>query len=210
MRADARRNRRRIVDAAREAYAQHGVDVPMATIARAAGVGVATLYRRFPTRDHLVREVFADQLDACTRAFTEALEDPDPWRGFCRVIEKICALQAAERGFTAAFLHAFPDTAADHAELRLQGERGFAALVRRAQQAGSLRPDFHPSDLVLVLVANSALGTTPDPAAASQRLVGLLLDSFRADAVRPPLPPPTGLDLRQLHPSTADRRTPAP
>ncbi|MFI6943482.1 TetR/AcrR family transcriptional regulator [Streptomyces sp. NPDC050418] len=198
MRADALRNRQRILEAARAAYAEHGVEVPMATIARRAEVGVATLYRRFPTRDDLIREVFADQLEACIAAFDEGLADPDPWRGFCHVIERICALQAAERGFTAAFLDAFPDTAGEHARLRRQGERDFAGLVRRAQEAGALRADFHPSDLTVLLVANAALGATPDPSAASRRLVALMLDAFRTDAVRPPLPPPTGLDLRQL------------
>ncbi|WP_234426973.1 TetR/AcrR family transcriptional regulator [Streptomyces niger] len=201
LRADAERNRQRIIEAAREAFTWHGVEVPMATIARKAGVGVATLYRRFPTRDELIREIFADQLQACSAALDEALDDPDPWRGFCHVIEKVCALQAAERGFTEAFLNAFPDAAADHSRRRLEGERGFAALVRRAQRAGALRTDFHPSDLTVVLLANNALSATPDPAAASRRLVSYLLDSFRADAAHTPLPPPTGLGLGHLLPA---------
>lgn len=204
LRADAEHNRQRIVEAGREAFTRDGVDVPMAAIARRAGVGVATLYRRFPTRDDLIREIFADQLDACTGAFVEALDDPDPWRGFCQVIEKVCGLQAAERGFTAAFLRAFPDAAEDHSRLQLQGEHGFANLVRRAQDAGALRHDFHPSDLTMVLLANSALSAAPDPAAASRRLVAFLLDSFRADAAHAPLPPPTGLGLAHMH-SAQDR-----
>ncbi|MFI7341019.1 TetR/AcrR family transcriptional regulator [Streptomyces sp. NPDC050085] len=200
LRGDAQRNRQRILDAAREVFTHSGVDVPMSAVARQAGVGVATLYRRFPTRRDLVREVFAERIETCSAVLGEALDDPDPWRGFCHVIEQVCALQAAERGFTAAFLDTFPDAAADHSRHRLRGERGFAALVRRAQEAGSLRADFHPSDLTVLLLANSALTTTPDPAAASRRLVALLLDACRADAVRPPLPPPTGLDLGHVHP----------
>ncbi|MFE0812684.1 TetR/AcrR family transcriptional regulator [Streptomyces sp. NPDC058848] len=199
MRADARRNRRQILEAAQEVFTRDGVDVPMSVIARRAKVGVATLYRRFPTRDDLVREVFAEQVEACTAALDEALDDPDPWRGFCHVIEKICALQAAERGFTTAFLNAFPERAADHSRRRLDGERGFATLVRRAQGAGKLRPDFHPSDITVLLLANSALSGTPDPGAASRRLVGLLLDAFRVGPGRAALPPPTGLDLTHLH-----------
>lgn len=199
LRADARRNRQQILDAAREVFTRHGVQAPMSAIARRASVGVATLYRRFPTRDDLIREVFAEQVEACTAALDEALDDPDPWRGFCHVIEKICSLQAAERGFTTAFLDAFPETAADHSRRRLDGERGFAALVRRAQSAGQLRPDFHPSDITVLLLANSALTGTPDPEAASRRLVALLLDAFRAGTERAPLPPPTGLDLAHLH-----------
>ncbi|NEB75368.1 TetR/AcrR family transcriptional regulator [Streptomyces sp. SID14478] len=206
MRADARRNRQRIIEAARDVFTRHGVDVPMSAIARRARVGVATLYRRFPTRDDLVREVFAEQLEACTAALDEALDDPDPWRGFCHVIEKICALQAAERGFTAAFLHTFPDEAADHARRRRQGERAFADLVGRAQRQGALRADFHPSDLTLLLLANGALAATPAPQAASARLVGLLLDALRTDTARAPLPPPTGFDLRHVWPAAGGHR----
>src|ERR1044072_205262 len=85
LRADALRNRRRILEAARVVFAEHGIDAPMATVARRAGVGVATLYRRFPTRDALVRAAFGHQMDTCGRALTEALADPDPWRGVQRL-----------------------------------------------------------------------------------------------------------------------------
>ncbi|MGW8378028.1 TetR/AcrR family transcriptional regulator [Streptomyces sp. ODS28] len=229
LRADAARNRQRILDAARAAFAEHGIEVPMAAVARRAGVGPATLYRRFPTRDDLVREVFADQLAACTAALDEALDDPDPWRGLRHVIGKVCALQAAERGFTGAFLRAFPGAQEGHARSRRRGEHGLATLVRRAQESGALRRDFHPSDLTVLLLANGGLvaalsgtddGSGPDDGsaaeAASRRLVAYLLDSFRADRAdgtggakgtegadgtgRTPLPPPTGLGLDRLAP----------
>lgn len=79
LRADARRNRERVIRAAAEAFAMHGIDVPMATIARRAGLGTATLYRRFPARDDLVREVFADQVTACIDVVERARVDPAPW-----------------------------------------------------------------------------------------------------------------------------------
>lgn len=201
LRSDAQRNRERIVRAAHEAFAEQGIDVPMAAVARRAGVGVATLYRRFPTRRDLVQEVFADRLDACTTALDEGLADPDPWQGFRHVVEQVCRLQTADRGFTAAFLAAFPETAEDHAGKRHRGEHGFATLVRRAQAAGALRRDFHPSDLTVVLLANGSLATAlPDPAAASRRLVAYLLDSFHTSPAGAPLPPPTGLGLGLLAP----------
>ncbi|MFY1634162.1 TetR/AcrR family transcriptional regulator [Solwaraspora sp. WMMB335] len=108
LRADARQNRDRIVDVARELFAERGLDVPMAAIARHARVGVATLYRRFPTKESLVTEVFAAQFQACVSVIDDALADPDPWHGFCAAIEKVCAMQAADRGFGAAFIAAFP------------------------------------------------------------------------------------------------------
>src|SRR5262245_22262631 len=118
LRADARRNRERVLVAARAVFAERGIDAPMATVARRAGVGVATLYRHFPTRDALVRGAFAQQMETCARTLTEALADPDPWRGFQRLVETVCALQREERGFPAAFVAAFPDGAAHHAQAR--------------------------------------------------------------------------------------------
>ncbi|MCR6482883.1 TetR/AcrR family transcriptional regulator [Amycolatopsis sp. OK19-0408] len=197
IRADARRNRERLLAAARAVFAERGIDAPMATVARRAGVGVATLYRRFPTRDALVRAAFTRQMETCTRVFTEALTDPDPWRGFQRLIETVCELQREERGFPAAFIAAFPDDAAAHAQLRSQADRELANLVRRAQAAGALRADFHPADLAVVFLAHGGLvSAQPADDAASRRLVAYLLQAFRADAASGPLPAPSALSLR--------------
>ncbi|WP_371100092.1 TetR/AcrR family transcriptional regulator [Streptomyces sp. PU_AKi4] len=207
VRADARRNRERVLVAARAVFAEHGIDAPMATVARRAGVGVATLYRHFPTRDALVRGAFAQQMETCARALTEALAAPDPWQGFQRLVETVCALQREERGFPAAFVAAFPDSTSEHAQSRQRAERDFTALVRRAQASGALRADFHPSDLVVVLLAHGALVTAlPDDGAASRRLVAYLLQSFRADTANEPLPPPTALTLRSLPIATDNTR----
>ena len=198
LRADARHNRHRILEAARDLFSTRGLDVPIAAIARRAGVGVATLYRRFPTRESLVTEVFADQLGTCVSVIDDALDEPDPWQGFCGVIQKVCAMHVVDRGFTAAFLTAFPD-AVDFERERVRAERGFATLAQRAKEAGKLRPDFDRSDLSLVFQANSGITapSTEDALAASRRLVALLLLSFRADHAGPdhPLPPSAPLGL---------------
>ncbi|MEU8192201.1 helix-turn-helix domain-containing protein [Microbispora amethystogenes] len=199
LRADARRNRGRILVAARAVFAEHGIDAPMATVARRAGVGVATLYRRFPTRDALVRAAFAQQMETCARALTEALADPDPWRGFQRLVETVCELQREEQGFPAAFMAAFPDSMAEHMQARERTERDLMTLVRRAQAAGALRADFHPSDLVVAVLSHCGLVTAlPHDSAASRRLVAYLLQSFRAEAAHEALPPPSALSLRSL------------
>lgn len=194
LRVDARRNRDRIIASAREAFAADGLDVPVTEIARRSGVGVATLYRRFPTREALITEVFADQLVACTNAVHHALEEADPWRGFCRVLEKLCEMQARDRGFSAAFLRAFPDAVPVHEE-RARAEEAFAELVDRAKATGRLRPDFTTDDLVLVLMANNGLVTdsVDEAVAASRRLVAYFVQAFQA---RAPLPPPVRLGLR--------------
>ncbi|MET8756622.1 helix-turn-helix domain-containing protein [Lentzea sp. NPDC004782] len=197
MRADARENRARVLAVARELFAERGLDVPMAAIARKAGVGVATLYRRFPTKESLVVEAFTEQFAHCQAVVEEALADPDPWRGFCTVIEKVCLLQASDRGFMAAFVSTFPEL---HSEVRNRTWSAFAALVQRAKDSGHLRPDFSPHDLTLVLLANNGLAAAPvDVAtAASRRLVAYLLESFRTgtDALPPPVPLSLELVLR--------------
>ncbi|GGO05561.1 TetR/AcrR family transcriptional regulator [Microbispora bryophytorum] len=204
LRADARRNLDRILVAARAVFAEHGIDAPMATVARRAGVGVATLYRRFPTRDALVRAAFAQQMKTCARALTEALADPDPWQGFQRLVETVCELQREEQGFPAAFVAAFPHSMMEHAQARGRVERDLMVLVRRAQAAGALRADFHPSDLAVALLAHCGLVTAlPHDSAASRRLVAYLLQSFRAEAAHGALPPPSALSLRSF-PIAAD------
>ncbi|KAB8194693.1 TetR family transcriptional regulator [Nonomuraea phyllanthi] len=213
LRADAQANRERILRAARDAFETRGLDVPMAAIARRAGVGMATLYRRFPTRESLVTEVFTDQLAECAAAVDEAVADPDAWRAFRTVVEKVCAMQAADRGFTTAFLTAFPE-AVDYEDLRTHAERGLAEIVRRAKEAGHLHPGFEPADLVLLLKAND--GATADAGeaapAASRRLVAYFLRAFRADpradpeVGTAPLPPAPPFCLEHLY----GRPAPAP
>ncbi|GAA2356637.1 helix-turn-helix domain-containing protein [Streptomyces violaceusniger] len=200
LRSDAASNRRRVLEAARALFASRGLDVPMATIARHAGVGVATLYRRFPTREALVTEVFSDEFSACAAIVDDALADDDAWRAFRRAIETVCASQTRDREFNDALLSSFPDTVGFERE-RLRIEEGFAEVVRRAKAAGRLREDFDVSDLSLVFLANR--GVIGDPAtapAASRRLVAHLLRSFEAGRAAParPLPPPAPLGLGRL------------
>jgi AcrR family transcriptional regulator len=197
-RTDARRNRHRIIEVAGDTFAIHGLDVPMREIARRAGVGPATLYRHFPTKGELVAETFADQLAHCVATLDAALADPDPWHGFCMLIEKVCAMQAEDRGFTAAFLATLPDSrTTDFERVRDHHLRRFAELTRRAKQSGQLRADFVPDDIKLLIMANGGIGTESPATArgASRRLVALLLQSLRAHPADPPapLPPPVPL-----------------
>src|SRR5688572_30208687 len=93
LRADAERNRQRIIEAARLVFAERGLDAPMDAIAERAGVGQATLYRRFPQREDLVVACFAPRLDEYADAVEEALREPDAWQGFCAYLERICGMQ---------------------------------------------------------------------------------------------------------------------
>ena len=189
LRSDAQDNRDLILDAARALFAAEGLSVPMRVIARRAGVGPATLYRRFPTKETLVTEAFAQEMRACRAIVDEGLADPDPWRGFCLIVEKICALHARNRGFTAAFMASYPG-AADFAVLRQHSLRSVAELARRAKAAGRLRPDFVLDDLIIMLMANDGIRAASPAAqvAASRRFAALALQAFQASSEHSPLP----------------------
>src|SRR5436853_632876 len=156
LRADAAGNRHRIVEAARAVFAERGLDAPLDEVARRAGVGRATLHRRFPTRDALVAAAFEERMAEYAEAARAALADPDPWTGFRGFVERVCAMQARDRGARDVLTMSFPH-ARGLEELRNRAYHDFVELVRRAQAAGQLRADFVPEDLVLVQMANAGL-----------------------------------------------------
>ncbi|MEU9453793.1 helix-turn-helix domain-containing protein [Streptomyces sp. NPDC048277] len=180
LRSDAEDNRARILDAARTLFVTEGLNVPMRAIARRAGVGPATLYRRFPTKRDLVTEAFADRIRACHTIVDEALADPDPWRGFRLVIERVCELRAHDRGFSEAFMAAFPD-AMDFAADRADTLKAVARLADRAKGTGRLRPDFVLDDLILMIMAHRGLhaASTATLVAASRRYAALVIQAFQ-------------------------------
>ena len=198
-RADARHNRARLLQAAREAYALNGTDVPSSAIARRAGVGAATLYRHFPTRGLLIAAAFSEQLSQCVAALDEALQDDDPWHGLRNVLTKVCTMQAQDRGFSAAFLSQFPDAPDFHRE-RARAEARLAQLVQRAKNTGQLRKDFDPSDVTLLLLANNGVAQqSPEVAmTASRRLLAYFLQSCQTTDGTP-LPQPAPLRLDDLY-----------
>jgi AcrR family transcriptional regulator len=189
LRSDAQDNRDRVIEAARGLFAESGLGVTMRQIARRAGVGPATLYRRFPTKQDLVMEAFTDELGACSAIVREAAADPDPWRGFCSVIERVTVRNARNQGFTDAFMAEHP-SAIDFAEHREALTREIAAISRRAIAAGELRADFVLDDFMLVLVAGRGLATVParDRVAAARRFSALTTDGLRAGDANYPLP----------------------
>ncbi|WP_432138494.1 MULTISPECIES: TetR/AcrR family transcriptional regulator [unclassified Streptomyces] len=183
-RADALRNRERIVTAARELFVEHGPDVPLDDIARRAGVGNATVYRNFPARDALVREVVCSVMDRTTRAAKEALaETGDAFDALERFVhtaaeERVSALCPM---ISSTFDQAHPDleAARERAELLIQG------VMDRAKAAGQLRPDVGVGDVMLAVAQLSR------PPAGAQclsvdrfvhRHLQLFLDGLRAPA----------------------------
>ena len=191
LRVDAERNRQRIVATARDVFAELGLEVPMEDIAKRAGVGVGTLYRRYPTRADLIAAAFEVKMTAYADAARQALADPDPWQGFCGYVEQICAMQAGDRGFTTVLTMTFP-TAKQFEADRASAFADFTTLVDRAKAAGKLRADFVTEDMPMFLMANAGVLTATVDAApdAWRRLVGYLIQACAAQAAQP-LPDPS-------------------
>jgi len=191
LRADATRNRVAILAAARQVFAEQGLRAPLEEIARRADVGIATLYRRFPTRERLVAAALIEKLTQYEGAACQALAEPDPWDGFAGLVRRICELQANDRGLSDLLSMTLP-ASEDVEQLRAKAHGHVAELVSRAKAAGRLRPDFAPEDLLLVLIANAAVShvTGPDAPEAWRRFVELILDAFQytAGASLPPAP----------------------
>src|SRR6266581_4234452 len=200
LRADAERNRAAILAAAREVFAEQGLEAPLEEIAARAGVGIATLYRRFPAREQLVAAALVEKITQYAEAAEQALAVPDPWAGFVSFVDRICELQAGDRGLSDLLSMALP--ADEQAEqLRRLANDHVIELVERAKAAGQLREDFVGEDLLLLLIANAAVVhvTRPDAPDAWRRFVALALDGFqRRDAPRLPEPPSTAEMARAM------------
>ncbi|MBT2409025.1 helix-turn-helix transcriptional regulator [Streptomyces sp. ISL-12] len=189
LRADAERNRRRIIATARRLFAREGLGVSLTSVAREAGVGNATLFRRFASREDLIDAVFTDRVDAHLAAVAAALDETDPWQGFTGYVQSLCALQAADPGFIEVLTLAFP--AGDLERRRAEAADGALRIISRAQESGHLRADFHDLDLSLLLMANAGVADAAGDTlpGASRRLVAELLRAWAAPGTPvPPLP----------------------
>jgi AcrR family transcriptional regulator len=199
LRRDAQRNRDAIVAAARQVFCDHGLEAPLEEIARRAGVGIATLYRRFPSRVELLDAVLAQTVQAHVEVAEQALATDDPWDGFAYYLEETSRLQAANRGLNDVMGMRFPRaTAVEAAKARLFDL--VAQVVARAQQSGQLRADLTLEDLAFLNWANARIlqaGRAAGAPDAWRRHLGFLLDGFRADRAHPLPQPP--LSPRQVH-----------
>jgi AcrR family transcriptional regulator len=201
LRADAERNRTAILAAAQEVFAEQGLEAPLEEIAARAGVGIATLYRRFPDRQQLVAAALAGKITQYAEAAGRALVVADPWAGFASFAEQACEMQADDRGLSDLLCMTLP--AGAHVEqLRRQANDQVVELIDRAKAAGQLRADFVGEDLLLLLIANAAIMhvTRNDAPHTWRRFVALMLDAFRQhDAPALPRPPSTAQMAQAMH-----------
>jgi AcrR family transcriptional regulator len=209
LRRDAERNRQRILAAASDAFAEGGLAVTMDEIARRAGVGVGTVYRRFPDKELLIEALFEQRIDELLALAEAARDEPEPFAGIERFLETFLAVQAADRGLTEVVL------GTPRGRSRVARARGRIApvvedLVARARAAGELRADVAASDLALVQFMVAALidYTAEVDAGAWRRMLAIVLDGLRARRDGPSPLPRAPLDEAQLDRAMAAWRRP--
>jgi len=199
LRKDAERNRERILVAARELFADQGLAVTLDDIARHAGVGVGTVYRRFPDKEQLIDALFEDRLGEIAAVANEAAEIDDPWRAIAHFLEGALELQAQDRALKELLL----STSDGHARI----ERARAViqpivlgLLRRAQEAGVVRDDVEVSDLILIQHAAGEVAAYTREASPEvwRRTLVIALDGLRPDRRRPSPMPVPALDEEQV------------
>ena len=185
-RSDARRNQATLVAAGRVVFAEQGTDATLEEIARRAGLGIGTLYRRFATREALVEAIYAEHIDEVAEAAERGVASDDPWEGLVGFLERTLELQAANLPLRDVFLR-HPAGTGRIAERRRRIRLLLKRLVARAHEQGTLRPDFTAADLTLALwsfapVLEATAGIAPD---AWRRHLRVLLDGMRAGAATP-------------------------
>ena len=179
LRRDAERNRQRILRAAAEVFTQRGLDATLDDVAREAGVGVGTVYRRFPDKESLVAELFQDRIDALVAVAEESCTAPDPWQALVSFLEYATACMAGDLGLRQLMM--FATYGKDRvAYAREQMRPVVSKLVERAQAAGALRPDFSATDVPLIayMLASAAEYAGPVHPDLWRRYLTLIVDGM--------------------------------
>jgi AcrR family transcriptional regulator len=202
LRRDAARNRAELLAAAERAFADSGVDTSLEQIARDAGLAVGTLYRHFPTRADLVVAAYELKIDDFLARKQDLLDMSDSWEAFRIYLDTICAMQAADRGFSDFLSMRFP---ASRLTEELQDRICLMTneILDHAQSAGSVRADVAAGDVVSLIWANSRILDATLPVAPNtwRRHLHLMLTAFRAGD-NDPLPEPP-LDDQELYDAMA-------
>jgi AcrR family transcriptional regulator len=200
LRRDAQRNRERILVAAAEVFAAQGLTATMDDIAAAAGIGVGTVYRRFPDKRQLIDALFEARIDRIAALARLALDDPDPWRALVDFMSQSLAVEAADRGL-AELLRSGLGGGDCITRARSRISPLVTQLLGRAQDAGAVRRDLVPGDLLMAkLMLVTVAQHTPDASDQWRRYFHLFLDSIRVHHGEEPAPllvPP--LDAALVH-----------
>jgi AcrR family transcriptional regulator len=180
LRADARRNREKVLEAARAVFSEQGRDAQMDDVARAAGVGVGTVYRHFPTKEALIEALMVAALETIAEAAVEALEIEDPWEAFTSVLLRGAETMAGDRALSEVY--ATIPSATESVGPTVAGlAQTMTVLIRRGQEAGVLREDLIVDDIPMVMCGiGAATKKAHRCSEAWRRHLALVLDGMRA------------------------------
>jgi AcrR family transcriptional regulator len=180
LRRDAERNRQRILRAASEVFTERGLQATLDDVARQAGVGVGTVYRRFPDKEALVDALFEARLESVVAVAEQALAEPDSWTGLVSLLEGAAAELTRDRGLREIFMFAtYGRDRVDLARSRMQPV--VTRVIERAQRDGKVRADLRPTDVPLI---EFMLGTAAEYAGSVRpeiwrRYLAIILDGLR-------------------------------
>ncbi len=181
LRADARRNIDDLLAAAMAVFSKSGVDAPVREIAKEAGVGVGTLYRHFPQRSDLIKEVFRREIDACADAAATLSQDNAPFEALAKWMNRYVAFIAAKRGLGAALHSGDPAYEALPAYFEKKLRPALQGLLDRAVEAGEIRDGLRPNELLRAVASLS--NPAPDVGTDfTDNMMRLMLDGMRRGA----------------------------
>jgi AcrR family transcriptional regulator len=206
LRSDARRNRAKILAVASELFAEDGADLSIDELARRAGVGHATVFRRFPNKEELVLAMFEDRLADVAEAVEAAAANEDPWEGLVAAMTYIAERQARDRGLMEAVgCDVFGSPRLRAARMRVM--EPMDGLLRRAQEAGRVRDDLQPIDVFFLITAAGHVSPChfdiPD---LWRRYLGVILDGMRpegASELSPDAPSVTAFEAALARPAAS-------
>jgi AcrR family transcriptional regulator len=178
VRADAQRNKDAVLEAATEIFKTLGVDAPVREIALKAGVGMGTLYRRFPKRSDLVAGVFRREVDACAAEAASLAAKYPPGDAVARWLQRYSSFLTTKKGLAAALHSGDPAFDALPDYFRTRFEPALKALLDAAAAIGEIRNDVEPYDL-LRAIGNLSAAANADGAAHAERMLGLMVDGLR-------------------------------
>ncbi|GLY29984.1 TetR/AcrR family transcriptional regulator [Kineosporia sp. NBRC 101731] len=197
----------RILQAAGDVFAAQGLGATLADVAARAGVGVATVYRRFENKDELILASYEIRFRQSQADVLRAIEEPEPWAGFVEFFEEGVHLFSQDRGFREFVVGGYAESVGwarvsshDHVETVIRRHQQFMQkaleqMLQRCQEAGVVRDDVHPSDLLaltMAAVSSIDLGAQKDNPALHRRVIGVILDGLRPARDAPtPLPSAT-------------------
>jgi AcrR family transcriptional regulator len=180
LRADARRNREAVIAAAKRLFADEGLDAQMPDVAKAAKVGVGTVYRHFPTKEDLIAALAAERFERLAEKAREGIAAEDPWDGLCDFIRFSAQIQADDRGLCEV-MGSRPEVMADSA-YAVGLDQLCDRLVKRAQRSGDLRKDLDWEDIPMIACSLGRITPAEQGPAVGRwpRLVEIIIDGLRA------------------------------